>query len=577
VNVPAVRGRALPRIAAGIRARWLARLIGNGLLQALLAVAAAWLTRQLIDDVLHAANGAGRFQLGATTLAGLLLATLLLAWLRWRETVDAERLAQHYVAQVRLKLFDRLAAMSPRAVERRSQGGVLLRFVGDVQALRAWVGRGIARLLVALGTGSLLLAALAWVAPTLMPAVCALLAATAALMLRHGADLRATIAESRRRYSRIAANMHDKIAWVQVMQAFDQTGRERDRVRRQNRSLRRAMTARAHARGRQRALTQGCIGVMGVLVLGFALWPSGAAPSVGTVVGVVGLVGLLAAPLRDLGRVFEYWSAARVARLRLQEFLDGEQSLSQHQKPKSLEGTARCDLHFEAVGVGGVLDAFSAALPHGRRVALSGAVGSGKSTLLALAARLQDPDGGEVRIGAEALRDLSLASLRRHVSIVSPDLGLLRGTVEGNLRYRCPQATPEQLHRACALSGLDALLGGMPDGLRTRVRDAGRNLSAGQRRAVIIARALLGEPSVLLIDDAEICFDGEGGLRRLGALLRRFEGSVLYVARTPAFAALADEVWQLDAGRLAKVQVSAPAAALRLVPTPGTAPQAGSR
>jgi ATP-binding cassette subfamily B protein len=585
-SVSAAGPATLPRVATGTRARWLAWLVGNGLLQALLAVGAAWLTRHLFDDVLVAGGAnAERWRLGAATLAGLLGVALLLAWLRWRETVDAERLAQHYVAQVRLKLFDRLATMSPRAAERRSQGGVLLRFVGDVQALRAWVGRGIAKLLVAVGTGSLLLAALAWFDPVLMVSVCALLIGTAALMLRFGADLRATIAESRRRHSHIAANMHDKIAWVQVMQAFNQTGRERDRVRRQNRSLRRAMAARANARGRQRALTQGCIGAMGVLVLGFALWPSGSgvAPSVGTVVGVVGLVGLLAAPLRDLGRVFEYWNAARVARLRLQEFLGGEQALRQPRQAKTL-AEFRCDLRFDAVSVAGALDSVSAALPWPRRVALTGAVGCGKSTLLALAARLQDPDAGEVSINGESLCDLSLDSLRRHVSIVSPDLGLLRGTVESNLRYRCPQASNEQLRRACALSGLEPLLDGLADGLRTRVRDAGRNLSAGQRRAIVLGRALVGEPSILLIDDAESFFDSGDGHERFGALLRGFGGSVLYAARTPALAAIADEVWQLEAGRLTTVQRhpapmggAAPADTLRLVSDAGAVQHGASR
>lgn len=559
-----VAAAALPRIVTGARARWFAALVANGLAQALLAFAAAWLTRRLFDEVLPA--GAAAHGDGLVVFGGLLLVVPVLAWLRWRETVDAEQLAQHYVAQVRLALFDRLAVMAPQAAQRRSRGGLMLRFVGDVQALRAWVGRGIARLLVACGTGAMLLAVLAWLDLLLMAAVAALLCGTGALMVRFGADLRARIAEGRRRNAHIAANMHDKIDAVPVMQVFNQAPRERERLRRQNRSLRRAMTARAHARGRNRALTELCVGLTGLLVLAQALWPlTGAVPSVGTLVGAMGLVGLLAAPLRDLGRVFEHWHAACVAQLRIGEFLAAPTLSPQRDAAATVPRT--CTLDFDAVSVAGSLRGASAELPPGRRVALVGAVGSGKSALLAVAAGLLDADQGEVRLHGHALRSLRADVLHARISMVAPDLGLLRGTIESNLRYRCPDATADQVERACAAGGLDRVLPTLPDGLRTPVRDAGRNLSAGQRRAVVLTRALVGDPAILLIDDAESCFDGEP-LRCMAELLRRFDGSVLYVARTPALAALADEAWRIEAGRLSRSVASA-APALHVVGAAG--------
>lgn len=562
-----VAASLLPPVVKGQRARWFVLLLGNGVLQAMLAVAAAWTTRELFDQILPARIGLASEGLGL--VGGLVLAVVLIAALRWREAIDAERLAQHYVAEVRVRLFNRLAAMSPRVAGQRSRGGVMLRFVGDVQALRAWVGLGLARLVVACMSGGLLLGALAWMDPRLMAAVVAVVLTMGALMARYGIDLRQRIAESRRRNANVAANMHDKIASVQVMQVFNQVAQERLKVKRQNRSLTRAMVARASARGRHRALTECCIGFTGVLVIAYALWPRATpAPTVGTVLGVISLIGLLATPLRDLGRVFEHWHAARVAQARIGEFLASP--ILRHQRQVTPSESSACSLGFSGVGVGGLLVDVDAVLQPGRRVALVGEVGCGKSTLLALAAGLMDPDCGEVSIDGHPLRSLALDAMRSRVSMVGPDLGLTRGTIESNLRYRHPGADEARIARACELSGLDRVLQTLPAGLATPVRDAGRNLSDGQRRAVVLARSLMNDPAILLIDDSESCFDGEPQ-RRLGELFARIDASVLYVARTPAVAELADEIWQIEQGRLqtrpgaSVARAARPAASLQLV------------
>jgi len=144
----------LPATLQGARRRRFAALVAIGAGQAGAAVATVLLVRRVFDDVVGGTGGAA-----AWLVVALVAAAALSAWLRYAERVAAERLGQNYVNEVRLTLFDRLSSLAPRSLQRHSQGGVLLRFVGDLTALRQWVSLGLARLLVAaIGTGGALLA-----------------------------------------------------------------------------------------------------------------------------------------------------------------------------------------------------------------------------------------------------------------------------------------------------------------------------------------------------------------------------------------------------------------------------------
>jgi ABC-type bacteriocin/lantibiotic exporter with double-glycine peptidase domain len=210
-------------------------------------------------------------------------------------------------------------------------------------------------------------------------------------------------------------------------------------------------------------------------------------------------------------------------------------------------------LRFDAAGAGGRLPPFSAELPHGRRVAVTGAPGSGKSTLLALAARLLDPDTGRVCLGGHALASLDGQALRRAVGVVAADALLVRGTVRQNLQQRRPEATDRALAAVAALTGwADA----GPALFALPVSDAGANLNGELRREIAWAAALVGQPAVLLIDDAERALPGPSATR-LQAFLRRYPGSVLFSTADPTLAALADEVWTLPAATAGR-QADAP-------------------
>lgn len=544
---PAVRP---PRLLGGRRPRLLLLLVVNGVGQALAAVATALLVEASFNRIVEGGRGATSGEL-APLAAALTVAALGFGLLRARERSDAERLGQSYVHALRMAMYRRLSELVPRALQTRSQGAVMHRFVGDLTAISRWVSLGLSRIIVG---GTFLvgaLAVLAFVSRALAGAVAVVLALGAVGSLVSARPLGSRSRQARRRQARLAANVSEKVASIGVSQVFGQTEREHERLRRQSRGLRSAMIARAQAIGRLRGLTEvtATMASVAVLMVG-AREVAGGRATPGTIVAALAIVGLLVNPLRDLARVTEYWTNARISMEKARSFLETPNLVRiKRDAPDLAPGAGR--LEFDDIRLDGVLEDVSAVAEPGSLVAVVGRNGAGKSTLFALAVRLLDPDGGVVRLDGQDLALHSQSSIRKAISMTGPDLPLLRGTVDENLRYRCPDAPPEELIRVIQVCSLNELLAELPDGGETRVVEGGRNLSAGQRQRIALARALVGEPPVLLLDEADANLDAKA--RELVDRIiqtQRGRSTVLIVSHRAEVLEWADAVWQLEGGRL---------------------------
>ena len=211
-------------------------------------------------------------------------------------------------------------------------------------------------------------------------------------------------------------------------------------------------------------------------------------------------MGFLMPPLRDLGRIQEYWHNSRLSRRKIQEFLQTPNLVTEIANAPDLEVT-KGSLEFDNVSFNSILNQIKAKAEPGQTIALVGSNGAGKSTLLSLAARLIDPEGGSIYIDGQDISAYSLASLRRNIGMASPDLPLLRGSVGRNLRYRYPKADEEEITRVWQLCEIDQLLGELPQGEKTKIAEGGKGLSTGQRQRITLARAILGKPKILLLDE----------------------------------------------------------------------------
>ena len=517
--------KTIPPTLGGHRTWLLIRLVINGFAQAAATVANAQLVEIAFDELITKTDP--NFNRIASLIGlGLVAAALVIAVLRTLERRDAERIGQEYAYEVRMTLYNHLSSLSPRTLQQRSQGGMMLKFTGDLTALRQWVSLGLARLTVALTTavGALLLLSTASWKLALTVGVVLLIGAWN--IFRLGKPMQKAAKEARRRLSHLAGNINEKVASMAVVQVFGQSKREKKRIVEQSRRLETARVNRAVIAGQLRGVTEATTAIASgaALLMGATEIAAGHATP-GTIVAAMTIVSFLVSPLRDLGRVQEYWHNSRVAVEKLAEFLATPSLVTEIPNAPDLIG-GYGQLQFKEVSLEGALQNITVTAEPGQVVALVGPNGAGKSTLLALAARLLAPDQGTICLDGQNLATHSLASVRRAIGIAAPDLPLLRGSVGKNLRYRCRDASREEVARVWQLCGINELLLELPQGEKTRISEGGLGLSAGQRQRITLARAILGNPPLLLLDEVDANLDAQA-TAVVERVLSEHQGTVL--------------------------------------------------
>ena len=278
--------------------------------------------------------------------------------------------------------------------------------------------------------------------------------------------------------------------------------------------------------------------------------------SLGSFVAFNAYVVMLVWPLRVLGQRVSTLQKALAASARITEVLETEPRLREQRHPLELEQPARGDVRLENVLFGHegdrpVLDGLELELHAGDSVALVGATGSGKSTIAGLLARLYDPDGGRVMLDGHDVRELRIADVRRAVALVFEETFLFTESVRENIRLGRPDADDDAVCRAAALAGAAEFIAELPDGYETVLGERGLSLSGGQRQRIAIARAILADPAVLVLDDATSAVDATKEHEIRAALAKVMRGrTTLVIAHRPATIALADRVAVLEKGQI---------------------------
>jgi ATP-binding cassette, subfamily B, bacterial len=530
--------------------------VAGVLLAALLpAVEAAeiWLFKLIVDDVL-VAQALGPLAVLVPVMIGL---ALLGAVLSFGDEYAATWVGERFTLALRTNLFAHLQQLEPDALDRRRHGDVLARVTGDVHAVETLllsalgeVIQAAARLVFFVGALFLLSWKLALASLVVVPVFY--------VATRHFARLaRRAARERRRRSGSLTAVAEEALGNAALVQSTNNQGRELARFRRENKGAMDAELAGTRIAGAYAPVIDLIELAGAVLIIVLGTWALSAGDlTVGGLLAFLAFLVQLYRPVRDMSRLGQTVFEASAGAERIVELLETRPRVEEAAHARPL---ARVHGQLELENVTyrypgsdrPALDRVSLLVRPGRCVAIVGPSGAGKSTLAKLVLRFADPVTGTVRLDGHDVRDLTLRSLREHVAILLQDAPLLDGTVRNNVAYGRPHATDDEIARALDGAAAIGLADELSAGLDTRVGQRGRALSGGQRRRVAMARVLVQDAPVLVLDEPSAGLDADASRRLLGPLRRLMaDRATLLITHDVALAAAADEVVVLEQGRV---------------------------
>jgi ATP-binding cassette, subfamily B, bacterial len=537
--------RSLRRALVYVVPYWrrLALVVALSIVSTALSLALPYLSKTLIDRALDGRSlpilyrTVGLFT--AASLAGFVL-TAITGLIYTRVSADV-------LFDMRLALYRHLQRLSPRFYARKPLGDILARVnndVGEVQrvaaeSLLAWVGN------LFFLAGSIF--AMVWLDRRLALVGLAMVPLSAWALARVRAQLASRVRVVRETSAAVGSFLIETLQAIRLVVTSNAQKREVDAFRRHNQSFIDALMTMqlwSYLSGSVPGLLLS-FGYAAVFTYGGRRVIDGTL-TLGTFVAFMAYQMRVLQPVQALMGLYTSLATVQVSLARVDELLETAPDVVEKDRPRRL-ADVRGAIAFDRVSIdlgrGQVLCSVSFAVAPGERLAIVGPSGSGKSTIADLLLRLLDPDDGRVLVDGHDVRDVALEDLRHHVVLVDQEPFVFHTTIAENIRYARPEANADDVRAAAEAAGIDAFIARLPDGYQTVVGERGAALSSGERQRIAIARALLVNPSVLVLDEPSAALDPTAERQVLAGYERIMRGrTTLLITHRLALAEAADRV-----------------------------------
>ncbi|MEV0262032.1 ABC transporter ATP-binding protein [Streptomyces sp. NPDC050617] len=506
-------------------------------------------------------QGVQRLALGAVwTAAGLALLVVVGQWAaQFGETRMTGRTGERVLYALRVKIFAQLQRLGLDYYERELTGKIMTRMTTDVDALSSFLQTGLVTAVVSVLTFFGILVALLVIDLQLALVVFATLPPLIIGTVFFRRQSVKAYELARERVSAVNGDLQESVAGLRIMQAFRREDAGARRFAERSDGYRQARVRGQFLISVYFPFVQLLSSVAAALVLIVGSGRVGAGTlTAGALVAYLLYIDLFFAPVQQLSQVFDGYQQASVSLGRIQELLREPTTTPLAREPRDVRGL-RGEIVFEGVrfhyGSGDeaeeALSGIDLTIPAGQTVAFVGETGAGKSTLVKLVARFYDPTAGAVRADGDDLRELDPTAYRHRLGVVPQEPYLFPGTVRDAIAYGRPDASDAEVEAAARAVGAHDMVATLDGGYLHAVTERGRNLSAGQRQLIALARAELVDPDILLLDEATAALDlhSEALVNRATDRLAG-KRTTLVVAHRLTTAARADRVVVMDHGRV---------------------------